>query len=160
VADQPLHFARGLWSQVLQDLRARGEDRHEAGAFLLGPIDSKNRLVTQAIYYDELDANAYSTGACVLYADAFEELWRLCRQRNLRAVADIHTHPGSPGQSPVDRENPMVARAEHIAIIVPDFARPPVWRHRLGLYCYLGAHRWTDCSGWRARHWLQTGTLR
>jgi proteasome lid subunit RPN8/RPN11 len=160
VADQPLRFARGLWTQVLHELRVRGEDRHEAGAFLLGPVDSKHRLVTQAIYYDELDANAYSTGVCVLYADTFEVLWRLCRQRKLRAVADIHTHPGPAGQSPADRENPMVARDGHIAIIVPNFARPPVWRHRLGLYRYLGAHRWTDRSGWRARHWLHTGTLR
>ena len=44
-------------------------------------------------------------------------------------------------QSEADRTNPMVARAGHIAIIVPDFARWPIRRHRLGIYEYRGRAR-------------------
>lgn len=32
----------------------------------------------------------------------------------------------------------MVASAGHVALIVPAFARGPVWRHRLGVYRYEG----------------------
>ena len=50
----------------------------------------------------------------------------------------------------------MVARAGHIAIIVPDFARWPIRRHRLGVYEYRGQHEWTDRSS-RSRRFFYTG---
>jgi len=158
--EPPIHFRDELWSDLLRQLHARGGGEHEAGAFLLGPLESPTRAVTQVLYYDELDRNAYSSGVCVLYADSFEQLARFCRERSLCVVADIHTHPGSPGQSASDRANPMVAQAGHIAIIVPNDAAPPMWRHRLGLYRYRGAHQWDNLSGWSARRVLRTGTGR
>ena len=80
------------------------------------------------------------------------------RQPGLSVIADVHTHPTGAGQSPSDRDNPMVAQAGHVAIIVPNYARVRVWRHRLGLYRYRGAHQWDNLSGWSARHTLRTGT--
>jgi hypothetical protein len=126
----------------------------------VGPNNDTTLEVTDVVYYDDLDPNAYSTGVCVLYADAFEQLGRLCRARSLRVMADIHTHPRGPGQSIFDRTNPMIASRGHIAIIVPNYAKPPVWRHRLGVYRYEGSHQWTDLSGWSARRLLRTGTGR
>jgi hypothetical protein len=102
--------------------------------------------VQTAVFYDELDPEAYVTGVCVLNGDAFAKLWALCRARKLTVVGDAHTHGGAGIQSDPDRTNPMVARTGHIAIIVPDFARWPIRRHRLGVYEYRGQHEWTDRS--------------
>jgi len=155
--ERPIHFLRGLWTRCLDGLRQRSGE-HEAGALLLGTDDPQRRIVNTLVYYDELDANAYSTGVCVLYADSFERLWRMCRERDLTVLADVHTHPLGARQSHSDRANPMVAQAGHVAIIVPNFARGRVWRHRLGLYRYRGAHQWDNLSGWSARRVLRTGT--
>jgi len=144
------------WREIVGELYRRGENRHEAGVFLLGVARDGRREVQDTIYYDELDPRAYESGVCVLHGDAFAKLWALCRERKLTVVADAHTHGGEGFQSEADRTNPMVARPGHIAIIVPDFARWPIRRHRLGVYEYRGQHDWTDRSA-RWRGFFYTG---
>jgi hypothetical protein len=121
------------WRQIIRELERRGQRRHESGAFLLGREGNGKCEVMDAIYYDDLDGGAYSSGVCVLHGDAFAKLWAECRQRKQTVIADIHTHGGAAHQSAFDRANPMVARAGHIAIIVPDFAAWPIAPERLGI---------------------------
>ena len=158
MADE-LFIPRDRWLALMAELRRRGGGKTESGAFLLGKRQGDRRLFETCIFYDELDVNAYSTGVCVLYADAFEKLWGLCGSSGLQVLADVHTHGGGAGQSEADRCNPMVARPGHLALIVERFASDPVWRHRMGLYRYEGSHAWTDFSGWRSRRVLNTGTF-
>jgi len=139
-----------LWHRVLSELHRRGEKEHEAGAFLLGSETAGRRVVSDVVFYDDLDPLAYASGVCILRGGAFAKLWSLCREKQLTVVADVHTHPGTAGQSGSDRTNPMVSREGHIAIIVPDFAAAPVRHDRLGLYAYRGAHTWDDYSGRKA----------
>jgi proteasome lid subunit RPN8/RPN11 len=160
VAKLRLHIARRLWLGLMTELHRRSENRHEAGAFLLGRRTADRREVQSIVYYDDLDPHAYDSGVCILEADSFDLLWDRCDAAGLTVVADVHLHGGVAKQSSSDRDNPMVARAGHLALIVPRFARGPVWRHQLGLYEYKGAHRWTDFSGWRGRLLLKTGTWR
>lgn len=148
------------WLDLLSELHRRGEERHESGAFLLGRDEGDRRFASSVVFYDELDSHAYASGVCILEADTFEALWAHCRHTGLSVLADIHTHGGRAIQSEADRQNPMIARAGHLALIVPDFARGPVWRHRLGVYQYCGSHQWNDLSGWGARAILKTGTWR
>jgi proteasome lid subunit RPN8/RPN11 len=145
------------WRQIVRELERRGRRRHEAGAFLLGSEANGRREVTDVIFYDELDAEAYASGVCVLHGDAFAELWAECRKRKLTVIGDVHTHGGAAYQSASDKTNPMVARAGHIAIIVPDFAVWPIAPERLGVYEYRGQHEWTDRTHPKARHFLYTG---
>jgi len=140
----------------MAELRRRGRGLHESGCFVLGTIESDRRAATRCVYYDEVDPKAYTSGVCILHGDAFSKLWEICRAARLTVVADVHTHGGAAYQSDADRRNPMIARPGHLAVIVPRFAKSPVWRHRLGFYCYEGDHRWTDLSGWRARAYLKT----
>lgn len=145
---------RQAWREILAELHRRGEGRHESGAFLLGSESPKRRRVTEAIFYDELDAHAYDSGVCILHGDAFSKLWAICRARKLTVVADVHTHPGAAFQSLADKRNPMVARAGHIAIIVPNFAAAPVSQRQCGIFEYRGAHEWFDRSN---RGYFYTG---
>jgi hypothetical protein len=148
---------RNLWHAVLRQLDRRGERRHEAGVFLLG-VETGGRLeVTDVVFYDDLDPAAYDTGVCVLDGNAFAKLWTLCRARGLTVVADAHTHHGAAIQSRSDRTNPMVARAGHVAIIVPNMARPPVEHAALGVYEYRGEHEWTNRSGKSAKRFFYVG---
>ncbi|PWS37136.1 hypothetical protein DFH01_09720 [Falsiroseomonas bella] len=144
----------------MAELDRRGRRRHEAGVFLLGDDVGGSRVVRDAIFYDQLDPKAYDTGICVLHGAAFAQLWNVCRKRGLTVVADAHTHGGDARQSGSDRKNPMVARPGHIAVIVPDFARGPVLPERLGLYRYLGDHRWTEHGGRRWRRFLSLREVR
>ena len=146
-----------FWKHVITELERRGDHRHEAGAFLLGLEHGGRFEISDVIFYDELDANAYSTGVCILHGDAFAKLWSICREKKLTVAADIHTHPGTAQQSPSDKKNPMVARSGHIAIIVPNFATWPIVPDSLGIYEYRGQHQWTDRSGPRENACLYTG---
>jgi proteasome lid subunit RPN8/RPN11 len=142
-----LRMNRALWRDVTAELHRRTEGRHESGAFLLGHRRGAEREATAVIYYDDLDPRAYDTGVCVLRADAFGHLWDSCADQSLMVVADAHVHPRGAWQSLSDRENPMIARPGHLALILPRMAAPPVRRGSVGLYEYLGDHRWRSHGG-------------
>jgi hypothetical protein len=144
-----LHIARPLWNELTSELHRRTENRHESGAFLLGHRKESDRQALNLIYYDELDPAAYDSGVCILHADAFSRLWDRCSDLEMKVVADAHVHALGAGQSWSDRQSPMIARAGHIAIILPRMARPPVRRWAVGVYEYLGDHRWRACGGCR-----------
>lgn len=146
-----------LWNQLLGQLYARSHGWHESGAFLLGTERDGRREVREAIFYDELDPMAYSSGVCVLHGPAFARLWAMCRERKLGVVADVHTHARQAFQSNADRTNPMVATAGHIAIIVPDFASGPNLKERMKVFEYRGQHAWTDRSPGTAKDFVYTG---
>jgi hypothetical protein len=133
-----------FWRHIVREIERRGDHMTEAGAFLLGREVAGHRQIEDAIFYDELDPNAYSSGACILHGDAFGKLWAVCRARKQTVLADVHSHPRLGFQSYEDRTNPMVARAGHIALILPDFGRWPIDRRRFGIYEYRGSHEWAD----------------
>jgi Prokaryotic homologs of the JAB domain len=155
--DHVLSCSARRWRKIVRELDLRGRRRHEAGAFLLGVEQHGRKRVLDAVYYDELDPRAYATGVCILHGDAFAKLWALCRKKKLTVVADVHTHGGAPYQSGSDRAHPMVARAGHIAVIVPDFARWPIPASRLGIYEYVGAHEWIDRTAVQTPGYFYTG---
>jgi hypothetical protein len=142
-----LRLSRVLWTDMTGELHRRTEGVHESGAFLLGRRHGTEREATVVLYYDELDPHAYDSGVCVLEGDAFGRLWERCTALGLSVVADAHVHPLGAGQSHADRENPMIARPGHLALILPDMAEPPVRLSAIGLYEYLGDHRWRARGG-------------
>lgn len=142
-----------LWKDLISGLHRRTQGYHESGAFLLGRVSEAGRRAERIVYYDDLDPHAYRTGVVVLHAASFGPLWDLCRVNGLSVVADIHVHPKGAGQSLADRNNPMIAQAGHLALIMPRFACPPFLPESLGFYEYLGGHRWRNFSGRRiTRH--------
>ena len=152
-----LSCASSTWMFIISELERRGGHRHEAGAFLLGIEKDVRKEVKSVVFYDDLDPDAYASGVCILHGDSFSKLWAHCREVGLTVVADVHTHPGLGFQSDSDRTNPMVARAGHIALIVPDFARWPIHPHRFGVYEYCGQHEWVDHSSARGNSFFYTG---
>jgi hypothetical protein len=142
-----LRLSRALWTDVTGELHHRTEGFHESGAFLLGRRSGSERQVTAVVYYDELDPHAYDSGVCVLEAAAFGQLWDRCTASGLSVMADAHVHPLGAGQSRADRENPMIARPGHLALILPDMAKAPLRLSSIGFYEYLGDHRWRAHGG-------------
>jgi hypothetical protein len=149
--------SKRLWDEILAELARRGGQRHESGVFLLGVNHGVSREVQDAIFYDDLDPDAYSSGVCILHGDAFAKLWAACREKKLTVVADAHTHPAGAFQSSSDKANPMVARPGHIAIIIPDFARSPVQPRQVRIYEYCGQHDWIDRGPKSAPGYFYTG---
>jgi proteasome lid subunit RPN8/RPN11 len=135
---------------MLTELRIRGQNVRESGAFLLGPSRSQSQSdvteVREIVYYDDLDAECLQ-GGIKLGGKAFDLLWKACTEGELTVVADVHTHPSDwIQQSFIDRTNPMIALPGHIALIVPNFARDVVSISDIGVYEYEGGHLWKELS--------------
>ena len=152
-----LSCPKSLWGQGLKELRRRGEEEHESGAFLLGFQARNRRVVTDFLYYDDLDPHCLDSGYVIIDGRFYGDLWRYCREAKLDVVGDIHTHPGLAIQSLTDKMNPMISTPGHIAIIVPEFAARSIKKADLGIYEYLGAHQWNDFSGSKANAFFHIG---
>jgi hypothetical protein len=74
----------------------------------------------------------------------------------MRVIADVHTHPGAGvQQSSVDAANPMIARAGHVAVILPFFAQRAGTPRHAGVHVYEGARRWKSHFATDAAHLLR-----
>ncbi len=153
-----LSCPKKIWRSGIAEIASRGEGRHESGAFLLGYRDGLRRRVVRFAYYDDFDPACLDSGIIVFDGAGFGPLWQLCRETGLDVLADLHTHGGSgpARQSPLDRDNPMIAQPGHVALIVPNFATDFRMRD-IGVYEYLGSHRWRDYSGGKAGRFFYTG---
>ena len=140
-----IRCASKVWRRGVVELRRRAAGRRESGAFLLGS-NSNAREIEEFVYYDDIDPNALNTGMVVIDGRCLGDLWSHCRRVGRSVVADIHVHPGSFGQSPSDRANPVIAEVGHMAMILPDFAERETGPEGIGVYEYLGSRRWLDRS--------------
>lgn len=132
-----------LWRRLLMCLRKRGlGGSRESGAFLLSRCDADQARIVDFVLYDDLDPRCLDTGIVRFDGRYFGMLWEFCRKRNLTVIADIHVHPGSSQQSESDRDNPMISRDGHLALILPRFAKGYIPRKDIGIYRYRGGKRW------------------
>lgn len=147
-----------LWQRLVARLRERGcAASCESGAFLLGYREDGRARIVDFILYDDLDPHALDTGIVRFDGRHFGKLWDICKRRNLSVVADVHVHPGGSGQSDSDRAHPMISRAGHVALILPEFARPPVRTETVGIYRYLGNKTWDAVAPQARRDFLHIG---
>jgi proteasome lid subunit RPN8/RPN11 len=132
------------WMRLIFDLRRRGGGKGESGAFLLGRRHGGSARVERYLCYDDLDPNAYGSGAIAFHAAGYAALWQYCREKKLEVLADVHTHPcGDVRQSSIDQRNPMLPVMGHTAMIVPNFARTRWWSlNAVGVYEYVGEFQW------------------
>lgn len=129
----------------------------ESGAFLLGLQSADKRRIVRFAYYDDLDPHCLDDGYVNFDGRAYSKLWDLCRQTGLSVVADVHTHPGIARQSLLDQQNPMIAQAGHVAILVPNFAQQPERANKLGVYEYQGDYQWKEYYGQAATRYFYRG---
>jgi hypothetical protein len=147
-----------VWRRLVATLRTRGRGRtRESGAFLLGYRNGSVARIVDFILYDDLDPHCLDTGIVRFDGRYFGQLWTICAERRLTVVADVHVHPGSETQSDSDQAHPMISRAGHVALILPRFARHPVFRRHIGIYRYLGAKRWSSVPPTDRRNFLYIG---
>ena len=147
-----------LWQNLTAKLRERGRSAsRESGAFLLGFLSQGRARIVDFILYDDLDPHALDTGIVHFDGRYFGALWDICKRRGLSVIADVHVHPGGSGQSGSDQVHPMISRAGHIALILPNFARVPIERSAIGIYRYLGNKCWHSVPPAARRAFLHIG---
>jgi len=130
-ARQPesLKVSRWRWRKLVRELARRGHGERESGAFLLARAGALN-------------------GAISIRGEKFVRLWAICKERGMRVIADVHTHPGSGvRQSTIDAANPMVAKRGHIGIILPHFAQRDATPEHAGVHIYAGDRSWRSAYG-------------
>jgi hypothetical protein len=136
-----------IWVAGVRELRKRTlNGRRESGAFLLGCDQGGLKRIIEFVFYDDIDPRALDTGIVKFAGNKLPMLWDHCRDRGYGVVADVHVHPAGFGQSASDRADPVMPRAGHIAMIIPDFARRQSSPGGIGLYEYLGNGAWRDHS--------------
>jgi proteasome lid subunit RPN8/RPN11 len=137
-----ISISRRRWKRLVRQLAERGEGRRESGAFLLAKPGKRNRRVVGWVLFDDLDPESLN-GSVSIRGQAFARLWSICRERGMKVIADVHTHPGrGVGQSSIDAANPMVAQRGHVGLIVPSFARGRVRTRDVGFHVYRGDRSW------------------
>lgn len=144
LAPPRLRCSPQLWTAGVKELarRTRGE-RRESGAYLLGRARRDgSKEILEFVFYDDIDPTALDTGIVTIRQTALPRLWELCRARGYGVVADVHVHPGGFGQSASDQANPVMPRAGHFALILPDFARNGPAPGSIGMYEFLGNGAW------------------
>ena len=147
-----------FWQNLTAKLRERGRSAsRESGAFLLGFRSQGRARIVEFILYDDLDPQALDTGIVHFDGRYFGALWDICKRRGLSVIADVHVHPGGSGQSGSDQAHPMISRAGHIALILPNFARAPIEPSAIGIYRYLGNKRWHSVTPIARRTFLHIG---
>jgi proteasome lid subunit RPN8/RPN11 len=135
------------WRSLVLELGKRGRGEREAGAFLLADRHGDRRRVARVVYLDDLDPNCLQGG---IHVDgrAYSRLWDICEAEARVVVGDVHTHPDDfVDQSSIDAENPMVAQAGHVAIIIPHLATRAVTPRKVGVHRYDGPGGWTSWKG-------------
>lgn len=136
-----------IWAAGVRELSKRTlGGRRESGAFLLGRDEDGRKRIIEFVFYDDIDPHALDTGIVHFAGNKLPVLWEHCRKRGYGVVADVHVHPGGYGQSGSDRADPVMPRAGHIAMIIPDFAARQTNPGGIGLYEYLGNGGWRDHS--------------
>jgi hypothetical protein len=149
LAPPRLRCRRAIWQAGTAELARRTlGGRRESGAYLLGHGRADgSKEILEFIYYDDVDPTALATGVVVIRQTALPRLWEICRARGYGVVADVHVHPGGYGQSGSDRANPVMPRAGHIALILPNFAQGNPRPGVIGMYEFMGNRRWTEHTG-------------
>jgi hypothetical protein len=149
-----LRCTQVIWQAgVLELARRTLGGQRESGAYLLGvDLPTGGQRILEFVFYDDIDPRALDTGVVIIRQTALPRLWALCRERGYGVVADVHVHPGGYGQSSSDMANPVMPRAGHVAMILPNFAQAPCKPGGIGIYEFLGAGRWADHSPKGARY--------
>ncbi len=133
---------RNVWLKGVDELRRRADGRRESGAFLLGRPRGRTSRIERFLFYDDIDPECFRNGIVEFNGRYFGKVWEQCRAEGQIVVADVHVHPGACGQSPIDRHNPMIAEAGHLAVIVPNYATGKIMPGDVGIYEYLGSRQW------------------
>jgi hypothetical protein len=134
-----------VWRAGVKELHRRTlNGRRESGAFLLGRNVNGVQRILEFVFYDDIDPHALDTGIVHFAGNRLQKLWEHCRMRGYGVVADVHVHPGGYGQSESDQANPVIPRAGHIALIIPDFASRATEPREIGLYEYCGEGVWRE----------------
>ncbi|MFV1849128.1 MAG: hypothetical protein ACMZ66_00240 [Thalassospira sp.] len=149
-----LEMSRSTWSSLLSMLRTQSDGVREAGAFLLGTQTRNALRIKDWVAYHVLSDQVGQADYITLESDAFVRLWQICRERDLRAVADVHTHPCGAHQSVTDRAYPMIATPGHVALIVPDYAQGDIDVTDISINIYKGSHQWASYTGTANRQWM------
>jgi proteasome lid subunit RPN8/RPN11 len=101
-----IEINRLAWFKLTSELCRRGRNKRESGAFLLAHETSPK--VVRTVYYDDLDSRCLNKGYIHFDGAGYVKLWQICRDEQLRVVADVHTHPSKwTGQSQSDEQNPI-----------------------------------------------------
>lgn len=152
-----ISMSRTLWAELVIDLEDRGQGVRESGAFLIGSFFQGRREVISYIPYDELEPGCLDAGYINFTSSGYRKLWKILKGNGLRVLGDIHTHPGAAIQSYIDRDNPMMPNAGHMAFILPSYAQGHPTINDVALYIYEGNYCWQKYKPGQARQKLYVG---
>jgi hypothetical protein len=134
-------------------LRQDGLKNVESTVLWGGRRFGDDAVVMAALYPCGRDVS-FSHGLIRVGPDTSAEIGRWLRAQGLRALVQVHTHPGAwTGHSKTDDEGPIVSSEGFVSVVWPRYAAQPVQTVRdLGVHRLLG-------GGWHGLHGRDAETL-
>ena len=117
----PIRVPRKLFADTFRGLRQCGEGRRECQALWVGPW-SDPELITEVVH----PRHSASAIGFQLDDDWFSSFWIRLADEQLGVRVQVHTHPGAAYHSSIDDENPVVATAGFLSLVIPSFAQGEV----------------------------------
>ena len=146
---------RSLADYANAHLREVGRAGNEGFALWAGRAEGQTFQVLETIIPAQTAIRSQN-GVCV-GVDA-DELFRLnvhLYSRELKLVAQLHSHPGAAYHSDTDDQYPIATTAGALSIVVPDFAAGPFSLDNCAVYRLDPAAGWIGLSPSMARSFVQ-----
>jgi hypothetical protein len=86
-------------------------------------------------------------GVCVVIeGTALAKLNAYLYKKQLKLIAQVHSHPGAAYHSAMDDEYAVATKVGCLSLVVPDFATQPFSLRECAVYRLSKAGRWTKLS--------------
>ncbi|OWK24736.1 hypothetical protein AJ87_18485 [Rhizobium yanglingense] len=138
-----IKVGRSVVASTIERLQAGGRIGHERAVVWLG--SGADRI-------DELYEPRQRTRADQFYFDrqSMQMLLAHLREKRLRVLAQVHSHPGRAFHSEADDEWAIVRHAGALSLVLPRFAQEATVDNFLGLaatYVLSTQNRWEEATG-------------
>ncbi len=138
-----IKVGQGVVSATIERLQAGGRMGHERAVLWLG---------SGAARIDELYEPRQRTRADQFYFDrqSMQMLFAHLREKRLRVLAQVHSHPGRAFHSEADDEWAIVRHAGALSLVLPRFAQEATVENFLGhaaTYVLSTQNEWEEAPG-------------
>ncbi|WP_071074436.1 Mov34/MPN/PAD-1 family protein [Mesorhizobium sp. LCM 4577] len=133
-------------SKIQAHLRAVGQQGYEGMALWAGVQRERHFEVTEAIIPQQRHIRT-SDGVCVIVpAEELHRLNVLLYKRNLKLLAQVHSHPGRAYHSTTDDAYAVATTVGCLSLVVPNFAREAFDLTRVAAYRLDSEANWAELS--------------
>ncbi len=139
------HLPRAVLEQTVDELRTFGRRGNEGFALWLGTITADRARIEQCLVPQQNSIQSEDGVGYFIESQTLFAINRYLSERQLRLIAQVHSHPTEAYHSSTDDAYAVVTAEGGFSLVVPDFARGPASLATWAVY-RLRQGRWTGLA--------------